>query len=85
MHVRRRETLAARERFGTRSHCFGNKCSALFIQSSLVLNRLQHKCVGRFISCFGCRYDPSFEVGRNLECGRNRGTHNLSQRQVLLR
>jgi hypothetical protein len=66
MHIRRCETLPARERFGTRSHCLGNKCSALFVQPSLVLNRLQHKRVGRFIGCFGCRYDPSFEVCGNL-------------------
>jgi hypothetical protein len=46
MHLRRRETLGARERFGTRSDCFSNKCSALFVKSSLVLDRLQHKCVG---------------------------------------
>jgi hypothetical protein len=46
MHLRRRETLGARERFGTRSDCFSNKCSALFVKSSLVLDRLQHKRVG---------------------------------------
>jgi hypothetical protein len=46
MHIRRRETLAALERFGTRSDRFNNKCSALFVKSSLLLNRLQHKCVG---------------------------------------
>jgi hypothetical protein len=46
MHIRRCETLAARERFGMRSQCFSNKCSALFVKSSLVLDRLQHKRVG---------------------------------------
>ncbi|HEX3848434.1 MAG TPA: type II toxin-antitoxin system HicB family antitoxin, partial [Steroidobacteraceae bacterium] len=30
--------------------------------ASLMLNRLQHKCVRRLISRFGCRYDPSFEI-----------------------
>jgi hypothetical protein len=83
MHIGSRETLAARERFGTRSHCFGDECAALFIQPSLVLNRLQHKCVGRFIGCFGCRYDPSFEVRGNLECGCYRGAHKSSVLQVL--
>jgi hypothetical protein len=46
MHIRRRETLAALERSGTSSDRFSNKCSALFVKSSLVLDRLQHKRVG---------------------------------------
>jgi hypothetical protein len=46
MHIRRRETLAARERFGTRNDRFSDKCPALLVKSSLVLDRLQHKCVG---------------------------------------
>jgi hypothetical protein len=66
MHIRRGVTFAARERLGMRSHRIGNKCPALFVQSSLMLYCLQHKSVRRFISRLGCRYDPSFEVCGNL-------------------
>ena len=85
MHICRGVTFAACERLGTRCHRIGDKRSALFIKSSLMLYRLQHKCVGRFISRFGCRYDPSFEVCGNFECCRYRASHNCSQRLVLLR
>jgi hypothetical protein len=60
MHIRRGVTFAAPERIGTRSNGIGNKGATLFVQSSLILNRFQHKCVGRFISRFGCCYDTSF-------------------------
>ena len=66
MDIRRCEALAACERFRMRSHCFGNKCPALFVQPSLVLNCLKHKCVGRFFGCLSCRHDPSLEVCGNL-------------------
>ena len=85
MHIRRGVTLTASERLGTCCHRIGDKRSALFVQSSLMLNRLQHKCVGRFISRFCCRYDPSFEVCGNFECCRYRASHNCFQQWVLLR
>ncbi len=62
MHICRRETFAGRERFRTRSDRFSNKCPSLFVKPGLIFNRLQHKCVRRFIRCFGCSHDPSLEV-----------------------
>jgi hypothetical protein len=41
MHFRRGVTGAACERLGTRCHRLGDERSALFVQSSLMLNRLQ--------------------------------------------
>jgi hypothetical protein len=85
MHIRRGVTFAACERLGTRCYRIGDKRSALFVQSSLIRNRLKHKCVGRFTSRFGCRYDPSFEVCGNFECCRYAACQNCSQQWVLLR
>src|SRR5258708_25950431 len=45
MHIRRGVTLAACERLGARCHRISDKRSALFVQSSLMLKRLQHKSV----------------------------------------
>jgi hypothetical protein len=80
MHIRRSVTFAARESLGTRCHRIGDKRPALFVQSSLMLNRLQHKSVRRFISRFCCRYNASFEVCGNFECCRyGRAGHMCSQ------
>jgi hypothetical protein len=46
MHIRRRETLAARKRLRTRSDRFSNKCSALLVELGLVFDCLQHKRMG---------------------------------------
>ena len=80
MHIRRGVTLAASECLGTCCDRIGDKRSALFVQSSLMLNRLQHKCMGRFVSRLCCGYDPSFEVRGNFECCRYMASHNCSQR-----
>ncbi len=84
MHVRRGESLAAGDRFGTCSYSFGNKFSALLIQSCLVFYSLQHKCVGRFIRRLCRRNDASLEICGNLNRGRNRGTHSFSKSTVVL-
>lgn len=46
MHILRGVTLAACERLGARCYRISDKRSPLFVQSSLMLDRLQHKCVG---------------------------------------
>jgi len=60
VYIRRCVTFAAFKCLEARGYRIGNKRSTLLVQSSLMLNGLQHKSVGRFVSRFGCRYDASF-------------------------
>jgi hypothetical protein len=62
MYIRGGVTFAACQCIGTCRYRIGDKGTALFVQSSLKFDCLQHECVGRFVSRFGRRSDASLEV-----------------------